>query len=471
MENKEKISNVENVVIIGSGPAGYTAAIYAARANLQPLLVTGFNSGGIPGGQLMTTTFVENYPGFPDGVLGPELMDLMKAQAERWGTNLYESDVVSINTDSHPFELKTLEGTIKTNSIIIATGASANRLGVINEEKFWSKGISDLSYEESGGTIINDLDQKIWGEADLIFCVQTPSEDNLTKLKKGAVLLGLLNPYGNKELLRIINSNKISALSLELLPRISRAQSSDVLSSQANIAGYKAVLLAASELDRYFPMLMTAAGTVQPAKVVVLGGGVAGLQAVATAKRLGAIVFVSDIRPAVKEQVESLGARFIELPEIEEKPGEAGGYAKAVTPEFLSKQKATLTKYLSEADVAICTAQVLGKKAPVLIDSPMIKKMRPGAVVIDLAVSQGGNCEGTKSNETIIKDGVKLIGAGELPSSVPYDASSLYAKNLTSLITPFIKDGLIKLDKEDELISGCLLSDEGVVLQNKVFEN
>jgi len=332
-------------------------------------------------------------------------------------------------------------------------------------------GFSDFSYKQSGGEIVSERDINIWGEADIIFCVQVPSEDNLITLKKGAILLGLLNPYGNKDLLKIINSNMISTLSLELLPRISRAQSSDVLSSQANIAGYKAVLLAASELDRYFPMLMTAAGTVQPAKVVVLGGGVAGLQAVATAKRLGAIVFVSDIRPAVQEQVESLGARFIELPEIDEKPGEAGGYAKAVTPEFLKKQKATLTKYLSEADVAICTAQVLGKKAPVLIDSPMLEKMRPGAVVIDLAVAQGGNCEGTKANETIIKDGVKLIGAGELPSSVPYDASSLYAKNLISLITPFIKDGLIKLDKEDELISGCLLSYEGVVLQNKVFEN
>jgi NAD(P) transhydrogenase subunit alpha len=332
-------------------------------------------------------------------------------------------------------------------------------------------GFNDFSYKQSGGEIVSERDINIWGEADIIFCVQVPSEDNLITLKKGAILLGLLNPYGNKDLLKIINSNMISTLSLELLPRISRAQSSDVLSSQANIAGYKAVLLAASELDRYFPMLMTAAGTVQPAKVVVLGGGVAGLQAVATAKRLGAIVFVSDIRPAVQEQVESLGARFIELPEIDEKPGEAGGYAKAVTPEFLKKQKATLTKYLSEADVAICTAQVLGKKAPVLIDSPMLEKMRPGAVVIDLAVAQGGNCEGTKANETIIKDGVKLIGAGELPSSVPYDASSLYAKNLISLITPFIKDGLIKLDKEDELISGCLLSYEGVVLQNKVFEN
>ena len=332
-------------------------------------------------------------------------------------------------------------------------------------------GFNDTLYKESGGEIVSESNISIWENADVIFCVQTPSESNLVKLKKGAILLGLLNPYANEKLQKTITSKKISALSMELLPRISRAQSSDVLSSQANIAGYKAVLLAASELDRYFPMLMTAAGTVQPAKVVVLGGGVAGLQAVATAKRLGAIVFVSDIRPAVKEQVESLGARFIELPEIDEKPGESGGYAKAVTPEFLSKQKATLTKYLSEADVAVCTAQVLGKKAPVLIDSHMIEKMRPGAVVIDLAVSQGGNCEGTKSNETIIRNGVKLIGAGELPSSVPYDASTLYAKNLTSLITPFIKDGVINLDKEDELISGCLLSNEGVILQNKVFEN
>ena len=331
-------------------------------------------------------------------------------------------------------------------------------------------GFNDTLYKESGGEIVSKSNINIWENADVVFCVQPPSESNLSKLKKGAILLGLLNPYANEKLQKTITSKKISALSMELLPRISRAQSSDVLSSQANIAGYKAVLLAASELDRYFPMLMTAAGTVQPAKVVVLGGGVAGLQAVATAKRLGAIVFVSDIRPAVKEQVESLGARFIELPEIDEKPGESGGYAKAVTPEFLSKQKATLTKYLSEADVAICTAQVLGKKAPVLIDSNMIEKMRPGAVVIDLAVSQGGNCEGTKSNETIIRNGVKLIGAGELPSSVPYDASTLYAKNLTSLITPFIKDGVINLDKEDELISGCLLSNEGVILQNKVFE-
>ncbi len=360
---------------------------------------------------------------------------------------------------------------------VSATPSAVKKLKGLGCEVFVESSAGELSgfnntlYKESGGEIVSESNINIWENVDVVFCVQPPSESNLSKLKKGAILVGLLNPYANEKLQKTITSQKISALSMELLPRISRAQSSDVLSSQANIAGYKAVLLAASELDRYFPMLMTAAGTVQPAKVVVLGGGVAGLQAVATAKRLGAIVFVSDIRPAVKEQVESLGARFIELPEIDEKPGESGGYAKAVTPEFLSKQKATLTKYLSEADVAVCTAQVLGKKAPVLIDSNMIEKMRPGAVVIDLAVSQGGNCEGTKSNETIIRNGVKLIGAGELPSSVPYDASTLYAKNLTSLITPFIKDGVINLDKEDELISGCLLSNEGVILQNKVFEN
>ena len=331
-------------------------------------------------------------------------------------------------------------------------------------------GFNDFSYEENGGTIFSVNEKDVWGNVDIIFCVQCPQEENLKKLNEGTLLVGLLNPYGNSDLSKSLVDNKLSSISLELLPRISRAQSSDALSSQANIAGYKSVLLAASELDRYFPMLMTAAGTVQPAKVVILGGGVAGLQAVATAKRLGALVFVSDIRPAVKEQVESLGAKFIELPEIEEKPSESGGYAKGVSSEFLNEQRRILSKHLSEADVAICTALVLGKKAPVLINSEMLDKMRPGSVVVDLAVAQGGNCIDTKSNETIIRNGVKLIGAPELPSSVPYHASSLYSKNLISLITPFIKDGVFKINREDELIAGCLLSDKGAILQEKVFE-
>ena len=266
-------------------------------------------------------------------------------------------------------------------------------------------------------------------------------------------------------------SNNISAIALELLPRISRAQSSDALSSQANIAGYKSVLLAASALDRYFPMLMTAAGTIQPSKVVVLGAGVAGLQAIATAKRLGAVVYVSDIREAVKEQVESLGARFIELPKIDETPSESGGYAKQVSDEFIVAQRKELAKQLSEADVAICTAQVPGKKAPKLIDEKMLDDMRPGSVVIDLAVLSGGNCACSKPGETIVREGVKIIGASNLPCSIPNHASSLYSRNLLSLLQPMFKEGKFLIDNDDELIAGSLISKDGVILKSEIIEN
>lgn len=223
------------------------------------------------------------------------------------------------------------------------------------------------------------------------------------------------------------------------------------------------MLIAAAALDRYFPMLMTAAGTVQPAKIVVLGAGVAGLQAIATARRLGAVVYVSDIRPAVKEQIESLGARFINPPETSEKPSESAGYAKEATEIFLSAQRKELTKHLSEADVAICTAQVPGKKAPHLINEDMLDQMRPGSVVVDLAISQGGNCSGTRSGETILRKGVKLIGASNLACSVPNHASALYARNLLALFGPLIKDGELILKIEDELIAGCLISEKGLI--------
>ena len=359
---------------------------------------------------------------------------------------------------------------------VSATPESVKKLKKLGCEIYIEKsagelsGFNDFSYQENGGIIFGDSEIEPWQNADIVFCIPSPDNEKLKKLKEGCLVIGLLNPFGNKDLANLLSDRKLSAISLELLPRISRAQSSDVLSSQANIAGYKSVLLAASELDRYFPMLMTAAGTVQPAKVVILGGGVAGLQAVATAKRLGALVFVSDIRPAVKEQVESLGAKFINLPEIAEKPSESGGYAKAVSSKFLVEQREILSKHLSEADVAICTAQVLGKKAPILINDEMLKKMRPGSVVVDIAVAQGGNCVYTKPNETVIKDGVKLIGAPELPSSVSNHASILYSKNLISLITPFINEGILNINKNDEIISGCLISDKGAILQEKVFE-
>ena len=330
-------------------------------------------------------------------------------------------------------------------------------------------GYLDEAYAEQGADLIEAGDTSAWGQADVLLCVQSPSEATLARLRQGALVVGLLCPYANEELTAALKRSGLSAMALELLPRISRAQSADALSSQANIAGYKSVLLASAALDRYFPMLMTAAGTVQPAKVVILGAGVAGLQAVATARRLGAVVYVSDIRPAVKEQVESLGARFIEPPEMEDKPSESGGYAKQASDAFLAAQRQQLSDQLAEADVAICTAQVPGRRAPRLISEDMLDRMRPGAVVVDLAVAQGGNCAETVSGQTVDRKGVKLIGGNDLPCSVPNHASALYARNLVALLEPTLKDGVLSLDPEDELIAGCLIAQDGTIRRGDVL--
>ncbi len=330
-------------------------------------------------------------------------------------------------------------------------------------------GFSDESFLNAGSHFFSEANGDSLKQFDVVLCVNSPGCDFLSKLKHGAILIGLLEPYGNQELAKSLTKYGLSALSLELLPRISRAQSADALSSQANIAGYKAVLLGANALDRFFPMLMTAAGTVQPAKVVVLGAGVAGLQAVATAKRLGAVVSVSDIRQAVKEQVESLGARFIEPPKLDDESSGKGVYAKQVSEDFLKTQRKQLLDQLSEADVVICTAQVPGKKAPRLIDEDMLDAMRPGSVVVDLAVSQGGNCAGTKPGETVLRNGVKLIGASDLPCTVPNHASALYARNLLALITPLISEGKLVLNTEDELIDGALISKDGEIRHTQVM--
>ena len=358
-------------------------------------------------------------------------------------------------------------GSPETVKKLVALGCNV----FIEEGAGLLSGFLDKSYIEAGAEIISSGNADFSKEIDAVLCVNSPKEEFLSKLKPGTLLIGLLAPYGNLSLQNCLMNGKLSALALELLPRISRAQASDALSSQANIAGYKAVLLGASALDRYFPMLMTAAGTVQPAKVVVLGAGVAGLQAIATAKRLGAVVFVSDIRPAVKEQVESLGGRFIEPPELSEKPSESGGYARQASAEFLSAQRKQLTKKLAEADVVICTAQVPGKKAPLLINEDMLDQMRTGSVVVDLAVAQGGNCYGTEATKTIDRKGVKLIGASDLPCSVPNHASSLYARNLFSLMKTIIKDEKIILDTEDELIDGSLISKDGSIRFNEIFNS
>ncbi len=288
------------------------------------------------------------------------------------------------------------------------------------------------------------------------------------ELRPGSLLVGLLAPYGASDLTETLNRRQTSAIALELLPRISRAQTMDVLSSQANIAGYKAVLLAAAALDRYVPMLMTAAGTIQPSRVLVLGAGVAGLQAVATAKRLGGVVYVSDVRPAVKEQVESLGGRFIDPPEIEEKPSEQGGYAKQASEAFLEAQRQQLTEQLALADMVICTALVPGRAAPRLISDVMLDGMRPGSVVVDLAVAQGGNCFGTVAGETVERKGVLLIGADALPSSVPNHASALYARNVAALIEHVLGDGALQLDPQDPILEGCLLTHGGLCRRDDV---
>jgi NAD(P) transhydrogenase subunit alpha len=339
-----------------------------------------------------------------------------------------------------------------------------------------ASGFSDAAYAEAGAQLRATEDLP-WAETDVVLSIQTPPLEMLQRLRLEALLIGLLSPYGAADLADVLQQRQLSAIALELLPRISRAQAMDVLSSQANLAGYKAVLLAASQLDRYVPMLMTAAGTIQPARALILGAGVAGLQALATARRLGAVVTVSDVRPAAKEQVESLGGRFLEPPESQERPAEAGGYAQAASEAFLEAQRRQLAEQLAQADLVICTAQVPGRPAPRLISEDMLDGMRPGAVVVDLAVAQGGNCAGTVAGQTVLRNGVRLIGADALPSSVPNHASALYARNLQALLDYLAEkpdpqepaDRLRQLDPEDPILAGCLFSRRGTILRTDVL--
>jgi NAD(P) transhydrogenase subunit alpha len=334
-------------------------------------------------------------------------------------------------------------------------------------------GFSDQAYAEAGATLVAP-GHGAWAEAEVVLCVHPPEPEQLQHLQPGALLIGLLAPYGAHPLAEQLNSQRVSALALELLPRISRAQTMDVLSSQANIAGYQSVLLAASALNRYVPMLMTAAGTIQPARALILGAGVAGLQAVATARRLGAVVTVSDVRPAAREQVESLGGRFLAPPEQVPAPAEQGGYAQAASEAFLEAQRQQLCEQLALADMVICTAQVPGRPAPRLISEAMLDHLRPGSVVVDLAVAQGGNCAATVAGQTVERQGVTLIGADALPCSVAHHASALYARNLAALLehlldTPPATAGAIALNLEDPIVAGCLFTHAGDCLRPDVL--
>jgi len=321
----------------------------------------------------------------------------------------------------------------------------------------------DQEYEAEGATLVSEADaEAAWGRADVVFRVSPITADEAAKLKEGAIFIGFVAPHKNHEAVRTLRDRKVSAFAMELIPRISRAQSMDALSSQASIAGYQAVLMAAEKLDKYFPLLMTAAGTIQPAKVVIMGAGVAGLQAVATARRLGAVVEVSDIRPAVKEQVESLGGRFIDFPMDESGEGE-GGYARELTAEQLEAQQKVVREKVVAADAVITTALVPGRPAPKLVTEDMVREMRVGAVIVDLAVEQGGNCDLSKNGEIVEEHGVIIIGHANMPATKPADASLLYARNVQALMLNMASDGEIGIDLEDEITDGALLTHRGEV--------
>jgi NAD(P) transhydrogenase subunit alpha len=325
----------------------------------------------------------------------------------------------------------------------------------------------DSAYQEAGATIVADA-ADLYAQSEIVLKVRGPDSAELAMIRKDAVLVGLLAPHqqGNVDALA---QHGLTAFAMEKLPRISRAQNMDVLSSQANIAGYKAVIMAANVYQRFFPMLMTAAGTVKAARVLVLGAGVAGLQAIATAKRLGAVVEAFDVRPATKEQVESLGAKFVEVPlndEEKAKAETAGGYATEMSDDYKRRQGELVHERAVAADVIVTTALIPGRPAPVLIKEDTVKAMKPGSVIVDMAVEAGGNCPLSELNQTVVKHGVHLIGIANIPGLVAADSSTLYARNLMNLMNLMFdtESGQLKIDREDEIIAGTLICTGGEVI-------
>ena len=322
-------------------------------------------------------------------------------------------------------------------------------------------GFSDEQYELAGAKI---SDRSKCLQSDICLCVRMPKKEDLNLLKKGSILIGILNPYENQKFFEDLNNNSITSCCMELIPRISRAQSMDVLSSQANLAGYKAVIDAAEKFGKAFPMMMTAAGRINPAKVMILGVGVAGLQAIATAKRLGAVVSATDVRSATREQVESLGGKFIMVEDDDSKDSEtSGGYAKEMSDEYKKKQSILIAETVSKQDILISTALIPGKRAPILITEEMVKSMAKGSIIVDLAVESGGNCPLSKLNEIVDYNGVKIMGYANVPGRVAKDASSLYSKNIINFLSLLIdrESGKLQIDWDDEIIDAVILTHEG----------
>jgi len=334
-------------------------------------------------------------------------------------------------------------------------------------------GFADEEYIEKGARIVDGRDE-LFSQADVILTVHGPGRHSeagsadLERLSAGKTVIGFLDPLGPPQGAKELAERGVTAFSMELMPRITRAQPMDALSSFATVAGYKAVLLAADALPKMFPMMMTAAGTITPARVFVVGAGVAGLQAIATARRLGAVVQAYDVRPAVKEQVESLGATFIEL-ELETKEAEdKGGYAKEMDEEFYRKQREMMTEVVAGSDVVITTASIPGKRAPVLITAEMVKAMPLGSVIVDLAAERGGNCALTRPGETVVEHGVTIRGPVNLPAMIPYHASQMYGKNISNFLLHLVKDGEIEIDSADEITSGTLVTYKGEIVHPRV---
>ena len=322
--------------------------------------------------------------------------------------------------------------------------------------------IADSAYQEAGARISTD----VYADTDLVAKVQKPSEDEVARLREGQALVGLLQPLTSPDLVRALAERRVTAFSMDSIPRITRAQPMDALSSQSTAAGYKAVLLAAVHLGKFFPMLTTAAGTIAPARVLVLGAGVAGLQAVATARRLGGVVSAFDVRPVVKEQVESLGATFLEL-DVEGAEG-VGGYAVALAEDEHAREQELIGRHVAESDAVVSTALIPGRPAPILITADAVRAMRPGSVIVDLAAEAGGNCELTAPGETVVKDGVTIVGETNLPATMPTHASQMYSRNVVTLLDHLIVDGELALDFEDEITRETCVTHEGRILKEPV---
>jgi len=368
-----------------------------------------------------------------------------------------------------PKELKEREKRVALSPDVVKALVAAGYECRVEKDAGLSSYFANEKYTSAGATLV-DQAQQLYAQADVVVKVNAPTPEEISWMKKEAVLISLLFAATNPSVVEACVKQGISAFSMDAIPRISRAQKMDVLSSQANLAGYKSVIMGAAALGKIFPMLMTAAGTIKPSKVVIMGAGVAGLQAIATAKRLGAIVEVSDIRPETKEQVESLGGRFIEVKGDESVKLE-GGYVKNVSEEFLKRQQELIGKHIAEADLVITTALIPGKKAPVLIPEEMVKNMRMGSVIVDMAVEQGGNCTLSELNQTVVRHGVTIIGESNIPSLLPLNASELYARNIAEFLKHLTTKEGFKWEMDEEITKGSLIVHRGAAVHPSVSKS